>query len=152
MARVVVDVMPKPEILDPQGKAVTGALGRLGFAGVSVRQGPRRSLDQLAGPSHQGVVARLAVREYLDEDEALARSVRANVESVLGPRGEWSAATCRADSRRPSHRSTPTPMPIRTPIRTGARRVRSAHSRSGSSRNGRTARAVLRKYGYEVPQ
>ena len=33
MARVVVDVMPKPEILDPQGKAVTGALARLGFSG-----------------------------------------------------------------------------------------------------------------------
>ena len=30
MARVVVEVMPKPEILDPQGKAVTGALERLG--------------------------------------------------------------------------------------------------------------------------
>ena len=41
MARVVVDVMPKPEILDPQGKAVTGALGRLGFTGISVRQGKR---------------------------------------------------------------------------------------------------------------
>ena len=40
MARVVVDVMLKPEILDPQGKAVEGALGRLGLAGVtSVRQG-----------------------------------------------------------------------------------------------------------------
>ncbi len=45
MARVVVDVMPKPEILDPQGKAVTGALGRLGFAGISVRQGKRFELD-----------------------------------------------------------------------------------------------------------
>ncbi|HYU83674.1 MAG TPA: phosphoribosylformylglycinamidine synthase subunit PurS [Kribbellaceae bacterium] len=42
MARVVVDVMLKPEILDPQGKAVHGALGRLGFAGVAdVRQGKR---------------------------------------------------------------------------------------------------------------
>ena len=42
MARVVVDVMPKPEILDPQGKAVLGALPRLGFDGVSdVRQGKR---------------------------------------------------------------------------------------------------------------
>ncbi len=39
--------------------------------GVLVRQEPRRSLDQLAGPSHQGVVARLAVREYLGEEEAL---------------------------------------------------------------------------------
>ncbi|HLL08563.1 MAG TPA: phosphoribosylformylglycinamidine synthase subunit PurS, partial [Nocardioidaceae bacterium] len=35
MARVVVDVMPKAEILDPQGKAVLGALGRLGLAGVA---------------------------------------------------------------------------------------------------------------------
>ena len=45
MARVVVEVMPKPEILDPQGKAVTGALNRLGFTGVSVRQGKRFELD-----------------------------------------------------------------------------------------------------------
>ncbi len=43
--RVVVDVMPKPEILDPQGKAVAGALPRLGFTGVSdVRQGKRFEL------------------------------------------------------------------------------------------------------------
>ena len=42
MARVVVDVMLKPEILDPQGKAVHGAFGRLGFDGVAdVRQGKR---------------------------------------------------------------------------------------------------------------
>ena len=40
MARVVVDVMLKPEILDPQGRAVQGALGRLGLTGVTdVRQG-----------------------------------------------------------------------------------------------------------------
>ena len=45
MPRVVVDVMPKPEILDPQGKAVLGALPRLGFTGVSdVRQGKRFEL------------------------------------------------------------------------------------------------------------
>lgn len=45
MARVVVDVMPKPEILDPQGKAVLGALPRLGFHGVAdVRQGKRFEL------------------------------------------------------------------------------------------------------------
>ena len=37
--------MPKPEILDPQGKAVTGALSRLGFNGVSVRQGKRFELE-----------------------------------------------------------------------------------------------------------
>ena len=46
MARVVVDVMLKPEILDPQGKAVQGALPRLGFEGVSeVRQGKRFELE-----------------------------------------------------------------------------------------------------------
>ena len=40
MARVIVDVMLKPEILDPQGRAVQGALGRLGLDGVTdVRQG-----------------------------------------------------------------------------------------------------------------
>jgi phosphoribosylformylglycinamidine synthase PurS subunit len=46
VARVVVAVMPKPEILDPQGKAVHGALPRLGFAGVTdVRQGKRFELE-----------------------------------------------------------------------------------------------------------
>jgi phosphoribosylformylglycinamidine synthase PurS subunit len=45
MARVVVDVMPKPEILDPQGKAVTGALQRLGFDGLTVRQGKRFEIE-----------------------------------------------------------------------------------------------------------
>jgi phosphoribosylformylglycinamidine synthase len=46
VSRVVVDVMPKPEILDPQGKAVHGALDRLGFEGVSdVRQGKRFEIE-----------------------------------------------------------------------------------------------------------
>jgi phosphoribosylformylglycinamidine synthase len=45
MSRVVVNVMPKPEILDPQGKAVTGALQRLGFQGLSVRQGKRFEIE-----------------------------------------------------------------------------------------------------------
>ena len=42
MARVVVDVMLKPEILDPQGQAVANALPRLGVNDVaSVRIGRR---------------------------------------------------------------------------------------------------------------
>ncbi|MFC5676251.1 phosphoribosylformylglycinamidine synthase subunit PurS [Aeromicrobium endophyticum] len=46
MPRVIVDVMPKPEILDPQGKAVHGALPRLGFNAVTdVRQGKRFELE-----------------------------------------------------------------------------------------------------------
>jgi phosphoribosylformylglycinamidine synthase len=45
MPRIVVDVMPKPEILDPQGKAIVGALPRLGFDAFSgVRQGKRFEL------------------------------------------------------------------------------------------------------------
>jgi phosphoribosylformylglycinamidine synthase PurS subunit len=64
VARVIVDVMLKPEILDPQGRAVQGALGRLGLSGVAdVRQGKqfvielegdlddarRAALEELAG-------------------------------------------------------------------------------------------------------
>jgi phosphoribosylformylglycinamidine synthase subunit PurS len=46
VARVVVSVMPKPEILDPQGKAVHGALPRLGVTGITdVRQGKRFELE-----------------------------------------------------------------------------------------------------------
>ena len=46
MARVVVDVVLKPEILDPQGQAIVGALGRLGVVGVSdVRQGKHFELE-----------------------------------------------------------------------------------------------------------
>jgi phosphoribosylformylglycinamidine synthase PurS subunit len=46
VARVVVDVVLKPEILDPQGQAILGALGRLGIDGVkSVRQGKHFELD-----------------------------------------------------------------------------------------------------------
>ncbi len=44
--RVVVDVVLKPEISDPQGQAVLGALGRLGHDGVrSVRQGKHFVLE-----------------------------------------------------------------------------------------------------------
>lgn len=46
MARFIVDVMLKPEILDAQGQAIQRALGRLGFDGVrSVRQGKRFELE-----------------------------------------------------------------------------------------------------------
>ena len=44
--RVVVDVVPKPEILDPQGQAIVRALPRLGVRGVrDVRQGKHFELD-----------------------------------------------------------------------------------------------------------
>ena len=57
MARYVVDVMPKSEILDPQGKAVLGALPRLGFAGVvDVRQGKRFEVE-IEGDATAGSLA-----------------------------------------------------------------------------------------------
>ena len=46
MARVVVNVMPKAEILDPQGQAVLRALSRIGVSGVAdVRQGKRFEIE-----------------------------------------------------------------------------------------------------------
>ncbi|MGI8760851.1 MAG: phosphoribosylformylglycinamidine synthase subunit PurS [Jatrophihabitantaceae bacterium] len=46
MTRVVVDVVLKPEILDPQGQAIVGALARLGVYGVTdVRQGKHFELE-----------------------------------------------------------------------------------------------------------
>lgn len=57
--RVVIDVMLKPEILDPQGQAVHGALSRLGFTGVSaVRQGKRFELD-LDAPVDEATLTRV---------------------------------------------------------------------------------------------
>ena len=54
MTRVVVHVMPKQEILDPQGQAVLGALGRLGFAGIAtVRQGKRFEIELDAEPTSE---------------------------------------------------------------------------------------------------
>ena len=51
MARVVVDVMLKPEILDPQGQAVAGALPRLGVSDVtSVRIGRRIEIEFAGEP------------------------------------------------------------------------------------------------------
>lgn len=46
VARVIVDVLPKAEILDPQGQAVARAMGRLGVDGVAdVRQGKHFELE-----------------------------------------------------------------------------------------------------------
>ena len=46
MGRIVVEVMSKPEILDPQGKAVVAGLPRLGFDQfTAVRQGRRFELS-----------------------------------------------------------------------------------------------------------
>jgi phosphoribosylformylglycinamidine synthase len=66
---VFVDVMPKPEILDPQGKAVLGALPRLGFSGVTdVRQGKRFELE----------VAGEVTEDVLDQVRQMAETLLSN--------------------------------------------------------------------------
>ena len=60
MARGVVDVMLKPEILDPQGQAVANALPKLGVTGVSaVRIGKRIEID-FVGPADEEQARRIA--------------------------------------------------------------------------------------------
>jgi phosphoribosylformylglycinamidine synthase len=59
VARVVVDVMLKPEIADPQGQAIVGAAHRLGFPQVeSVRQGKRFEIE-VAGPVDDAALGRI---------------------------------------------------------------------------------------------
>src|SRR5699024_11751887 len=68
VARVIVDVMPKPEILDPQGKAVHGALGRMGFDAVSdVRQGKRFELTVATADEATRSEERRVGKEVRDE-------------------------------------------------------------------------------------
>lgn len=67
MPTIVVEVMPKAELLDPQGKAIAGALHRLGHEHfTAVRQGKRFELT-VDGPV----------------DETLLSEVRAIAEDML---------------------------------------------------------------------
>ena len=69
MARVIVDVMLKPEIHDPQGEAVLSATRRLGFANVTgVRQGKRFEVE-IEGPADGAALAAI---------EELSRELLAN--------------------------------------------------------------------------
>jgi len=83
---IVVEVMPKAEILDPQGKAVAGALSRLGKTGYSgVRIGKRFEVT-VDGPVTDEILAE--VRELAAD--IFSNSVIEDVVSVgvEGPAGE----------------------------------------------------------------
>jgi phosphoribosylformylglycinamidine synthase subunit PurS len=59
MPRVVVDVMLKPEILDPQGQAIMGALPTLGVTGIAgVRQGKHFEVE-VSGDVDEAALARV---------------------------------------------------------------------------------------------
>ena len=65
MPTIVVDVMPKAELLDPQGKATTGALNRLGHGKFqNVRIGKRFEFT-VDGPVTDEVLTE--VRQVADE-------------------------------------------------------------------------------------
>ena len=56
MAKIIVEVMLKEEILDPQGQAVTAAMLRLGFNFVTgVRQGKRFEITTASNPTSDQV-------------------------------------------------------------------------------------------------
>ena len=56
MARMIVEVMLKPEIHDPQGEAIASACHRLGFGQVlGVRQGKRFEVE-FEGPADEAAV------------------------------------------------------------------------------------------------
>lgn len=80
MARVVVNVMPKFEILDPQGQAVVRALGRIGVEGVSdVRQGKRFELevaDSVTAEELEKVAATLLANTVIEDFEVTGLEVK----------------------------------------------------------------------------
>jgi phosphoribosylformylglycinamidine synthase subunit PurS len=60
VARVVVDVMLKPEILDPQGQAVANALPRLGVSDVASVRIVRRVEIEFAGEADLDLARQIA--------------------------------------------------------------------------------------------
>lgn len=77
MPTIVVDVMPKAELLDPQGKAVTGSLARLGHGSFqNVRIGKRIELT-VEGEVTEEILAE--ARQVADE--ILSNAV---IEDVVG--------------------------------------------------------------------
>ena len=78
MPVIIVEVMPKAELLDPAGKAVAGALARLGttpFTGVRIGKRFELTVD---GPADDAALA--AARELADS--LLSNSVIEDVVSV----------------------------------------------------------------------
>ena len=78
MPTIIVEVMPKAELLDPQGKAVTGALTRLGksqFTGVRIGKRFELTVD---GPVDDALLAEVRTLA----DDMLANTVIEDVINV----------------------------------------------------------------------
>ena len=85
MPTIVVEVMPKAELLDPQGKAVAGALARTGHESITAVRVGKRFVLTVDGPIDDAVKAEVA---------ALAGNVLSNsvIEDVVGIHYEQSNA------------------------------------------------------------
>ena len=92
MPTIVVDVMPKAELLDPQGKAIAAALARTGRGTFDVRQGKRFELTTDADVSDELLAS---VREIAAE--VLSNGV---IEDVVGVHvvGDGSASQAGTES------------------------------------------------------
>lgn len=91
MPTIVVDVMPKAELLDPQGKAVAGALartGRTGFTGVRIGKRFELTVDGPIDDELKANVQQIA-------EEILSNSV---IEDVVGIHYEQSNAELAAEA------------------------------------------------------
>lgn len=101
MPRVVVNVMPKPEILDPQGKAVLQALGRIGVTGASqVRQGKRFELDvdeTVTETEIQAVAEKLLANTVIEDFEIVIEERDAEAASGSAAAASAEAASAAAD-------------------------------------------------------
>jgi phosphoribosylformylglycinamidine synthase len=87
--RYAVNVLPKPGILDPQGRAVEGSLGHLGIAGVSaVRVGRRVELTvEAADEAAAAAIAERLASELLANPLIEAHAVERIGEPVVERRG-----------------------------------------------------------------
>jgi len=121
VARVVVDVMLKPEILDPQGRAVQGALGRLGLSGVvDVRQGKQFVIDvegEVTGERlalMHTLAAELLSNPVIEDYRLVVEDTRGAIASGSSPSPvRWTIVTRLApfasQAARPSRSGTATP-------------------------------------------
>jgi phosphoribosylformylglycinamidine synthase PurS subunit len=91
---IVVEVMPKAVLLDPQGKAVTGALHRLGNTSISeVRIGKRFELT-VEGPVDDALLAEVRTLA----DDMFSNSVIEDVVSITVAASTHSAGSVQAGS------------------------------------------------------
>lgn len=81
MPKIVVQVVPKKDLLDPQGKAVARALGRAGHKEIAtVRIGKRIELHYLNTPTDADVEAAKQIAENFLSNSVIEDVVSVSIE------------------------------------------------------------------------